>query len=123
MSWKFAGDRPIYSQLVERISISIVNGAYQAGERLPSVRELASQANVNPNTMQRALAELETMGLVFTERTAGRFVTEDNDLIQTTKQNLAKERIQKFFADMQDLGLSKALVLEFATNYQEEELN
>ena len=123
MSWEFAADRPIYSQLVERISINIINGSYSAGERLPSVRDLAAQAKVNPNTMQRALAELETMGLVFAERTTGRFVTEDQNLIQTTKQALACERIQKFFATMADLGIPKALALELAENHQKGESN
>ena len=123
MSWEFAADRPIYSQLVERISIDIINGTYPAGARLPSVRDLAGQAKVNPNTMQRALAELETMGLVFAERTAGRFVTEDQSLIQTTKQNLALERVQKFFVAMADLGITKTAALELAANYQEEGYN
>jgi DNA-binding transcriptional regulator YhcF (GntR family) len=121
MSWEFAADRPIYSQLVERISIDIINGNYPVGARLPSVRELASQAKVNPNTMQRALAELETMGLVFAERTSGRFVTEDHHLIQTTKQTLAYERIQKFFTTMADLGINKTSALELAANHQGKE--
>ena len=79
MKWQFSNDAPIYSQLIEQIKVGIVSGAFPPGERLPSVRDLATEAGVNPNTMQRALAELERDGLVYSQRTAGRFVTEDQD--------------------------------------------
>ena len=77
MKWQFSNDAPIYTQLIEQIQVGIVAGAFPPGERLPSVRDLATEAGVTPNTMQRALAELERDGLVFSHRTAGRFVTED----------------------------------------------
>jgi DNA-binding transcriptional regulator YhcF (GntR family) len=78
MNWQFDNDMPIYSQLVGQIKQRIVAGVFPPGERLPSVRDLATDAGVNPNTMQRALQELERNGLVFSQRTAGRFVTEDH---------------------------------------------
>ena len=119
MSWQFVADRPIYSQLVEHLSIFIINGQYAAGSRLPSVRDLAAEAKVNPNTMQRALAELENSGLVYSERTSGRFVTEDTEMIQSVKQKLAQQRIEQFFADMKNLGLEWQQVLKMATEGKE----
>ena len=78
MQWQFSNDAPIYTQLIQQVKVGIVTGAFPPGERLPSVRDMATEAGVNPNTMQRALAELERDGLVYSQRTAGRFVTEDN---------------------------------------------
>ena len=89
MKWQFSNDAPIYTQLIEQIQVGIVAGAFPPGERLPSVRDLATEAGVNPNTMQRALAELERDGLVFSQRTAGRFVTEDKTMIERAKRGLA----------------------------------
>ena len=77
MSWKFQADQPIYTQLVARLQQQLVSGVYPPGSKLPSVRELAADAGVNPNTVQRAFAELERAGLIYTQRTAGKFVTED----------------------------------------------
>jgi len=114
MPWQFTADKPIYSQLVELISTGIINGGYPAGSRLPSVRDLAAEAKVNPNTMQRALTELEIKGLVYAERTSGRFVTENKALIQTTKENLALARIERFFIDMESLGISREQALSLA---------
>lgn len=78
MSWQLTADRPIYLQLIEEIELRIVSGMYTVGEKLPGVRDLAAQASVNPNTMQKALTELERQGLVYSQRTAGRFITEDS---------------------------------------------
>ena len=80
MAWDLKSDRPIYTQLVEEIELRIISGRYEAGEKLASVRDLAAEAAVNPNTMQRALAELEQRGLVYSQRTSGRFITEDKEL-------------------------------------------
>ena len=96
MAWQFDGNRPIYAQLVEHIQYDIVSGVYPPGEKLPSVRELATLAAVNPNTMQKALAELETDGLIFTQRTAGRFVTQDVEAIRAG--TALPEHFAKFFA-------------------------
>ena len=94
MNWSFQPDRPIYVQLIERIKLLIVSGAYPAGSRLPSVRDMASEASVNPNTLQKALSELEREGLVYTQRTSGRFVTEDENMIKQVKKELAIEQIE-----------------------------
>ena len=120
MSWQFAADRPIYSQLVERLSVFIINGQFPAGSRLPSVRDLAAEAKVNPNTMQRALAELENIGLVYAERTSGRFVTEDTDLIQATKQRLAKQLVAQFFTEMENLGMDWRQALDMVAAEKEQ---
>ena len=95
MDWTFRNDLPIYSQLVDKIKLAIVSGALPPGERLASVRDLATEAGVNPNTMQRALQELEREGLVFSQRTAGRFVTEDITVIDEIKKALAKGQIER----------------------------
>ena len=108
MRWQFSNDAPIYSQLIEQIKVGIVSGMFAPGERLPSVRDLATEAGVNPNTMQRALAELEREGLVYSQRTAGRFVTEDKIMIEQAKLGLARERIQQFLQSMSRLGYEKA---------------
>ena len=108
MKWQFSNDAPIYSQLIAQIKVGIVTGAFPPGERLPSVRDLATEAGVNPNTMQRALAELERDGLVYSQRTAGRFVTEDKLMIEQAKLGLAREQIQQFLQSMSRLGYEKA---------------
>ena len=104
MKWYFSDSAPIYAQLIRQIKVGIVTGAFPPGERLPSVRELATEAGVNPNTMQRALAELERDGLVFSQRTAGRFVTEDKVMIERAKRGLAERHIKTFLAAMLRLG-------------------
>ena len=120
MAWDFSSERPIYSQLIEQIGILIVTGVFLPGNRLPSVRELANQAQVNPNTMQRALSELEEQGLVFSERTSGRFVTQDQERIEAMRKDLAAERIRQFLASMQHLGISRAQALVMAAQKNEE---
>jgi len=104
MAWDLDSDRPIYAQLVERLQVQIAAGYYPPGGKLPSVRELAAVAAVNPNTMQKAFAELERSGLIITQRTNGRTVTDDTGLIQKIKQGLAEGHIDAFFDGMQELG-------------------
>ena len=111
MQWQFSNDAPIYTQLIQHIKIGIVTGVFPPGERLPSVRDLATEAGVNPNTMQRALAELERDGLVFSQRTAGRFVTEDHTMIQTAKRGLAQRHIKTFLEAMLQLGFQREEIL------------
>ncbi len=112
MAWELEADRPIYAQLVERIQMQIVSGYYPAGGKLPSVRELAAIAAVNPNTMQKAFAELERNGLIVTQRTNGRNVTEDTELIETVRRNLAGELLQTFFSKMKELGYTREQIRE-----------
>ena len=107
MNFEFDNNVPIYIQLVEQLKISIISSKFMPGDRLPSVRELALSTKVNPNTMQRALAELENLGLVFTERTSGRFVTKDVELINKFKKEYALEIANKFFLGMEGIGFSK----------------
>lgn len=111
MPWQFDNERPIYTQLLEKIRILIISGQYPAGSRLPSVRELASEAAVNPNTMQRALAELERSGLIYSQRTSGRYVTEDENLVQSIRNSVAQEKIHSFFEEMKQLGYSREEVI------------
>lgn len=114
MAWQFDNDRPIYTQLVEIITQRIVSGEYAAGTRLPSVRELAAFAAVNPNTMQRALAELERQGLVRSERTSGRFVTDDAARIEAARREQAERILADFFRRMAELGIGPADALQMA---------
>lgn len=106
MNWSFESDRPIYLQLKEQILLKIVTGTYPAGTKLPPVRDFAAEASVNPNTLQKALAELERDSLVYTQRTSGRFVTEDNAMITAAKAQLATTQIDLFFNKMAGLGYS-----------------
>ena len=106
MDYIFDNERPIYVQLVEKLRIEIVSGKLKSGERIPSVRELALTVRVNPNTMQKALAELESEGLVYTERTNGKFVTDNKELIETIKRELAKEKVNNYINDMKNIGIT-----------------
>jgi len=107
MAWDLNSDRPIYAQLVEKIKMQIISGLYHPGDRLPSVRDLAQEANVNPNTMQKAFTELERSGLIITKRTSGRIVTEDTTMIKETQLELAKENIKVFLENMKQLGYTE----------------
>ncbi len=104
MAWTLNSDRPIFLQIIERIQMDIISGKYQPGDKLPSVRDLASEAAVNPNTMQKAFTELERTGLVYSQRTSGRFITEDLSMIEELKATLAKEKIEEFLDSMKKIG-------------------
>lgn len=121
MSWTLDNDRPIYLQLMERIQRDIIAGVYHPGDKLPSVRDLALEAAVNPNTMQKALSELERSGLVYSQRTSGRFITEDTEMLTQMKKELATEHIQEFFQKMEQLGFSRAELLTLVTKAAEGE--
>lgn len=101
MSWKLNPDRPVYVQLIERITTDIIAGIYPPGSKLPSVRDLAQTAGVNPNTMQKALSEMERTNLVYSQRTSGRFITEDLSMIDDLKTELASEQIKEFLEKME----------------------
>ena len=111
MEWHILAGRPVYIQLVEQLEQAIVTGEYPSGERIPAVRDLAAQAQVNPNTMQRALAELESRGLLETQRTAGRIVTANTELIEETRQSLALSLIQDFLSQVKALKLTREDIL------------
>ena len=112
MAWELDSDRPIFIQIVERIQMEIISGKYSPGDKLPSVRDLAAVAAVNPNTMQKALAELERMGLVYSQRTSGRFVTDDEGRIQEMKRETARETIQTFLQQMKNMGFEKEEIID-----------
>ncbi len=111
MPWNLDNERPIYLQLMEQIRRDIVAGTYRPGDRLPSVRDLALDAAVNPNTMQKALSELERVGLVHSQRTSGRFITEDKAMLEKLKEELAAEQIREFFEKMRQLGFENSETL------------
>lgn len=118
--WEFKDDRPIYLQFMEQIQLNIVSGVYAANEKLPSVRELAGEASVNPNTVQKALSELERTGLIFSQRTNGRFITEDIDMIKNMKNDLAKEQIVIFLNNMEKIGYNKDDTIKLIQNCEKE---
>lgn len=111
MAWKLDSDRPIYAQILEIIEMQIISGHYKPGDKILSVRELAADAGVNPNTMQKALSELERSGLILTQRTSGRTVTEDMELIGQMRDEIAHSQIEEFMSRMKSMGFSKEEVL------------
>lgn len=113
MDWNFESDRPIYIQLVEKMKIAIISGKYKPGDRLPSVRDFAIEIKANPNTVQRAYSELEEDGLVITQRTNGKFVTEDINLIKQMREEIAKQNLEKFIDNMTQLGFTEDEIREY----------
>lgn len=111
MAWDFKDNLPIYTQLIELITLKIVSGEYRPGEKIASVRDLAAEAAVNPNTMQRALTELERMGLVYSVRTSGRFITEDCKMIEEMQTNFAKDEIKVFLEKLKKMGFEEDRML------------
>lgn len=121
LNWEFDNDRPIYIQLVEKLKLSIISKTYSPGERLPSVRDLAINSKVNPNTVQKALTELESMELIYTERTNGKFVTENVNLIDSCKNELAKTKVETYLSDMKNLGFTKEDAIKYLKDKREGE--
>ena len=113
MKYVFDNERPIYIQLVEMIRVDIVSGKFEKGKRLPSVRELALTMKVNPNTMQKALVELENEKLIYTERTNGKYVTEDDKLIEEIKKQLAQEKVNNYLNSMKNIGINYELAIKY----------
>ena len=113
MSFDFDNNIPIYIQLVEQLKIYIISEEIKPGERLPSVRDLALKSKVNPNTMQKALSELEDLKLIYTERTNGKFVTKDKELINKFKEEYAKEISNKYFLNMKSIGFDKEETIDY----------
>jgi DNA-binding transcriptional regulator YhcF (GntR family) len=112
MKWEINNDRPVYIQLIEQIQAEIISGNYKPGDKLPSVRDLAADATVNPNTMQKALAELERIGLLLTNRTSGRYITSDDTMIRELRAESAKKQILDFIDKMHQLGYETEETLE-----------
>lgn len=123
MPWNLDSSRPIYLQIIERVQMDIITGRYQPGDKLPSVRDLAQEAAVNPNTMQKALSELERSGLIYSHRTSGRFITEDKELIHQMKKGLAAAEVSAFVAHMKQLGITPEEIRQLLAETIEEEKN
>ncbi|MFR9373093.1 GntR family transcriptional regulator, partial [Streptococcus pneumoniae] len=107
MSWTFDNKKPIYLQIMEKIKLQIVSHTLEPNQQLPTVRELASEAGVNPNTIQRALSDLEREGFVYSKRTTGRFVTKDKELIAQSRKQLSEEELEHFVSSMTHFGYEK----------------
>lgn len=121
MAWTLNKDKPIYAQLVEIIGNRIISGEYGAGDKVPSVRELAAEAAVNPNTMQKAFVELERKGMIITARTSGRTVTEDKELLKNLRFQMARDQIREFFDSMREMGFEQNEVIDLMKHVAEGE--
>ena len=121
MSWEFQDHLPIYAQLMDTLKRRIITGRYLSGEKLPSVRELAAEAGINPNTVQRAFSELEREGLIYTQRATGKYVTENADEIKSARRALAKTQVAEFLSNMQSLGYSVGDVIVLLQSFNESE--
>ena len=119
MEWRFTDGLPIYSQIIDVMTMRIASNAYEPGEKLPSVRDLAMDAGVNPNTMQRALSELERRGLVYSERTSGRFVTKDENVLKALHEELSQEYFREFEGKLRMLGMSTREIMDAAQEWIE----
>lgn len=107
MAWSFSSGKPVYIQIAERIINSVISGEYKAGEQIPSVRQLALEAAVNPNTVQHAFSELENEGVIISKGTVGRYVTEDTVIIENCRQKLAEQTVNEFIEKISKLSISK----------------
>ena len=119
MEFTFDNNIPIYIQVLEYMKIYLISGVFKCGEKLPSVREFSTTFKVNPNTMQKALAELESMKLIYTERTNGKFVTKDEKLIEKLKDEYAITLAKSYFNGMKRIGLGKADSIKYLERIDE----
>lgn len=120
MNFKFDNERPIYIQLIEQLKSDIISGKLSPGERIPSVRELAIKLKVNPNTIQKALQNLEENNFIFTERTTGKYVTKNKKLIERNQEKYAMEKINAFIHEMNNLGITKKEIIKLLKEEGEE---
>ena len=112
MAWSFTSGKPVYLQIAERISDSVISGEYKPGEQIPTVRQLALEAAVNPNTVQHAFAELENEGIIVSRGTVGRYVTEDGAIIELCRQKQAEQTVDEFVNKIKKLSVSKAEIIK-----------
>ncbi len=119
MAWKFSDSKPIYIQVADILTMDIIRGAYSLGQRFPSVRDLASAANINPNTMQRALSELEEKNILVSQGTNGRLVTDDEGLIQKLKNDIINDKFFSFYKEVRGMGLSKTDIINYINSLEE----
>ena len=123
MEWKIDNNKPVYIQLVEQLKVKIISGEIELDSKLDSVRSLAADAMVNPNTMQKALAELEREGFVYSKRTSGRFVTDNKELIENERKNLVKDNVKKTLDTLIDLGYTNEEILNLVEEILREDNN
>lgn len=119
MDFTFDNNIPIYIQLLDYLKIYLISGVFKAGDKLPSVRDFATTFKVNPNTMQKALTELEDMNLIYTERTNGKYVTNDAKLIESLKDEYAITLAKSYFQGMRRIGLGKADSIKYLEGIDE----
>lgn len=120
MAWSFSSDRPVYLQIAERIKKSVLSGGYTAGEQLPTVRQLALEAAVNPNTVQHAFVELEDEGIIISKGTLGRFVTEDMEVIEVCRREMAEKLVKNFVDSIEELSIPLEEAIEMVKEVENE---
>ena len=123
MKWQIDNNRPVYIQLVEQLKVKIISGEIELDSKLDSVRSLAADAMVNPNTMQKALAELEREGFVYSKRTSGRFVTDNKELIEKERKNLVKDNVKNTLDTLINLGYTNEEILNLVEEILREDNN
>ena len=123
MEWKIDNNKPVYIQLVEQLKVKIISGEIELDSKLDSIRSLAADAMVNPNTMQKALAELEREGFVYSKRTSGRFVTDNKELIEKERKNLVKDNVKKTLDTLINLGYTNEEILNLVEEILREDNN
>ena len=123
MEWKIDNNKPVYIQLVDQLKVKIISGEIELDSKLDSVRSLAADAMVNPNTMQKALAELEREGFVYSKRTSGRFVTDNKELIENERKNLVKDNVKKTLDTLINLGYTNEEILNLVEEILREDNN
>lgn len=117
MGWKFEENTPIYLQIVDKVISRILSGYYKPGDRLPSIRDLSVEAAVNPNTVQKALSVLEDMELVVSNRTSGKTITENEDIIETQKRMLFKKMTDEYLQNCTAIGIEFAEIIKYLSEY------
>ena len=123
MEWKIDNNKPVYIQIVEQLKLKIISGEIELDSKLDSVRSLAAEAMVNPNTMQKALAELEREGFVYSKRTSGRFVTDNKELIEKERKKLVKDNVKKTLDTLINLGYTNDEILSLVEEILREDNN
>lgn len=122
MDIKFNNKIPIYLQIVTFVKRNIVSGKLKPGDKLPSIREMSAKFKVNPNTLQRAYQELERENLTYTQRGTGSFVSEEIDIVNKLKREMAKESIEIFLKQMKDLGFTSKDIINIVKQELGEEI-
>lgn len=116
MAWHFNSTQPVYKQIVSHIRADILNGVYPSGQQIPAVRQLALEAGVNPNTMQRALADLEAEGILLSRGTVGRFVTSDTGILNQAQRVLHEETISRVIGEALALGITREELIDYLSS-------